>query len=55
MLDTTLKPWLIEVNSSPALSMDSYIDSLVKPSMIRDMVNMCEFKPTPSQFRGSEE
>lgn len=41
MIDRDLKPWLIEVNSSPALSMDGYIDSLVKPSLLRDMFNMC--------------
>ena len=41
LIEDNLKPWLIEVNSSPALSMDGYIDSLVKPSLLRDMFNMC--------------
>jgi len=26
MVDNALKPWLIEVNSSPAMSMDNNID-----------------------------
>lgn len=26
MVDSNLKPWLIEVNSSPAMSMDNNID-----------------------------
>lgn len=45
MLDSNLKPWLIEVNSSPALSIDGFIDSVVKPSLIRDTINMCNFEP----------
>ena len=48
MIDSHHKPWLIEVNSSPALSMDGYIDSLVKPAMLRDMINLCDFQPSGS-------
>lgn len=45
MIDANMKPWLIEVNSSPQMSMDGYIDSLVKPPLIRDMINLCNFVP----------
>lgn len=31
MVDEKLKPWLLEVNSSPAMSMDGAADSKVKP------------------------
>lgn len=31
MLDSNLKPWLLEVNSSPAMAMDSEIDYTIKP------------------------
>jgi len=44
MLDETMKPWLLEVNSSPAMSMEHEIDSLVKPALIRDIVNLCNFQ-----------
>ena len=49
MIDANLKPWLIEVNSSPALSMDGYIDSLVKPQLIREMFNMVNFQPVDQE------
>lgn len=44
MLDDKMKPWLIEVNSSPAMSMETNIDSLVKPALIRDSINLCNFQ-----------
>ena len=39
-----MKPWLLEVNSSPAMSMETDIDSLVKPALIRDAINLCPFE-----------
>lgn len=38
MIDSNLKPWLLEVNSSPAMSMDGPIDSLIKPALIKDVI-----------------
>ena len=40
MIDSNLKPWLLEVNASPALSMDNQIDWQVKPKLIRDTLNL---------------
>ena len=45
MLDTNMKPWLLEVNSSPAMSMETDVDHVVKPALIRDAVNLVEFEP----------
>lgn len=38
MIDSNLKPWLLEVNSSPAMSMDGPIDWLIKPQLIKDVI-----------------
>ena len=40
MLDQNLKPWLLEVNSSPAMSMDNQVDYQVKPSLIKDIMKV---------------
>ena len=44
MLDENLKCWLLEVNSSPAMSAETEIDMLVKPALIKDAVGLCEFE-----------
>jgi hypothetical protein len=38
MLDTSLKPWLIEVNGPPQMTVDCDVDLKVKHPMIRDMI-----------------
>ena len=43
MVDSNLKPWLLEVNSSPAMSMDSQIDYRVKPDLLKDTFRMIKF------------
>ena len=48
MLDEKMKPWLLEVNSSPAMSMDNAVDHLVKPALIRDALKITEFEPYSS-------
>lgn len=45
MLDDKMKPWLLEVNSGPAMSLDCRIDHLVKPALIRDSINLNRFEP----------
>ena len=45
MIDSNLKPWLIEVNSSPAMSMDNNIDYSVKPDLIKDIISLLNFEP----------
>ena len=45
MLDDKMKPWLIEVNSSPALGLETPTDRLVKPGLLRDTLGLTHFEP----------
>jgi len=40
LLDSNLKPWLLEVNLSPSLGTDSPLDLFIKSSAISDIFNM---------------
>ena len=40
LIDSDLKPWLLEVNLSPALSTDSPIDHYIKSNLIADTFTM---------------
>jgi len=44
LLDSDLKPWLVEVNLSPALSCDSPLDLTIKTNLITDTFNMINVK-----------
>ena len=46
MVDDKLKPWLLEVNSSPAMSMDGAADRRVKPDLLTDTFKLIDFEPT---------
>ena len=41
LLDSDLKPWLIEVNLSPSLSPDSPLDMTIKTNLLTDTFNLC--------------
>jgi tubulin polyglutamylase TTLL2 len=49
ILDQSLKPWLLEVNASPALAVECDIDVSVKSALLSDMVELLQFKP-PSEY-----
>lgn len=40
LLDSDLKPWLVEVNLSPSLSPDSPLDMTVKTNLLTDTFNL---------------
>ncbi|TNM95500.1 hypothetical protein fugu_016583 [Takifugu bimaculatus] len=40
LIDTNLKPWLLEVNLSPSLACDAPLDLKIKASMIADMFSL---------------
>ncbi len=44
LIDSELKPWLIEVNLSPALGTDSPLDTLIKANLIADTLNLVGVK-----------
>ncbi|XP_030050548.1 probable tubulin polyglutamylase TTLL2 [Microcaecilia unicolor] len=46
LIDDTLKPWLLEVNYGPALSLDCSSDVTVKKSLIHDIVELLNYKET---------
>ena len=45
LIDDKMKPWLLEVNSSPAMSMETNVDHQVKPPLIKDTINLTSFEP----------
>lgn len=45
LIDQNFKPWLLEVNFSPALSMDCQADFIAKRSMLNDLVDLLNFQP----------
>jgi hypothetical protein len=40
LLDSELKPWLLEVNLSPSLACESPLDTTIKANLIADTFNM---------------
>jgi hypothetical protein len=44
LLDSDLKPWLVEVNLSPSLSADSPLDMTIKANLCTDTFNMVQIK-----------
>ena len=44
LLDSDLKPWLVEVNLSPSLSSDSPLDHSIKQTLLVDTFNMIQVK-----------
>lgn len=42
IIDRDLKCWLLEVNTSPSLHRDFLIDSIVKNTLIDDVINLVD-------------
>ena len=45
LLDSKLKPWLLEVNISPSLSSSSPLDKKIKTCLICDALNLVGIEP----------
>lgn len=48
LLDVKFKPWLLEVNYSPALTLDCQADITVKKGLISDLIDLMNYTPTDS-------
>ena len=44
LIDSDLKPWLLEVNLSPSLACDSPLDMAIKSNCVCDAFNICGMK-----------
>uniref|UniRef100_A0A8C9VK26 Tubulin--tyrosine ligase-like protein 5 n=1 Tax=Scleropages formosus TaxID=113540 RepID=A0A8C9VK26_SCLFO len=56
LIDSNLKPWLLEVNLSPSLACDAPLDLKIKASMISDMFSLVgEFCPFRTPWARSTE
>nr|XP_002125626.1 probable tubulin polyglutamylase TTLL1 [Ciona intestinalis] len=53
LIDDQMKPWLLEVNFSPALSMDCQADFIAKRSMLNDLIDLLNFKGSDAEHGGS--
>ena len=52
IIDQKLKPWLLEVNCSPALNMDEPTDRRVKPKLLKDTMTVLKHTPlTPDVLK----
>ncbi|KAM5165230.1 putative tubulin polyglutamylase TTLL2 [Mantella aurantiaca] len=49
LIDNNLKPWLLEVNYSPALSLDCPNDVTVKKRLINDIIDLLNYKASDTQ------
>ena len=49
MLDSNLKPWLIEVNHAPSLATESAFDLKIKQKLVEDTIRLLNLTPKRKQ------
>ena len=54
MVDENLKPWLIEVNFSPSLSIDCQADVFAKKPMLHDLMDLLNFGDKDAERGGDD-
>jgi tubulin polyglutamylase TTLL5 len=50
LIDSNLKPWLMEVNMSPSMNSDSPLDIKIKGNMIADLLTMAGVTPLAERY-----
>ncbi|XP_072531205.1 probable tubulin polyglutamylase TTLL2 [Salminus brasiliensis] len=48
LIDSNFKPWLLEVNYSPALSLDCAADIMVKKAVVHDLIDLMNYRKVDS-------
>lgn len=43
LIDSNLKPWLIEVNHQPSLQVDTPLDLMIKKNIVLDTLNIVSY------------
>ena len=54
LVDSDLKPWLLEVNLSPSLNCDAPIDMKIKSAMLCDLLNLVGLPATDPVLRRAQ-
>eukprot|EP00062_Callorhinchus_milii_P009796 gi/632953994/ref/XP_007892725.1/ PREDICTED: probable tubulin polyglutamylase TTLL2 [Callorhinchus milii] len=53
LIDDNIKPWLLEVNCSPALTIECTADVIVKKGLVYDLLDLLNYKDIdPLRYRG---
>jgi len=50
LIDSNLKPWLMEVNMSPSMNTDSPLDLKIKGNMIADLLSLVGVNPLTDRY-----
>ena len=50
LIDSDLKPWLLEVNLSPSLNCEAPIDMKIKSALICDLLNLIGLPATGKKY-----
>ena len=50
LIDSNLKPWLMEVNMSPSMNTDSPLDLKIKGNMIADLLSLIGVTPLNDRY-----
>ena len=50
LIDSALKPWLVEVNMSPSMNTDSSLDLRIKGNLIADLFTLVGISPLSERY-----
>ena len=50
LVDSDLRPWLLEINLSPSMNTDSPMDLKIKGNMVADMFTMIGVVPLDQRY-----
>ena len=50
LIDSALKPWLVEVNMSPSMNTDSPLDLRIKGNLVADLLTMVGVTPLSERY-----